>query len=127
MDFQVNDATGGERTAIRNWADPSNAGYQSTARWGVGEFVPAAEAPDPDPDDGDDNGAGEDGADEDGTGGDPTDSDSEDPVGADGDGKRPAGTLPRTGAESLPLVVLAATFLLAGTAALSVRTRTRMR
>src|SRR5699024_8231632 len=139
MDFQVNDATGGERTAIRNWADPSNAGYQSTARWGVGEFVPAAEAPDPDPGDGDDNGADddgtdedgtdEDGADEDGTGADGTssDPDSEGGPGADGDGKRPAGTLPRTGAESLPLAVLAAALLLAGTAALAVRTRTRTR
>ena len=43
LDFQVNDASGGQRTAIRNWADPTGAGYQSTARWGVGEFVgPAA-------------------------------------------------------------------------------------
>ena len=39
LDFQVNDASGGQRTAIRNWADPTGAGYQSTARWGVGEFV----------------------------------------------------------------------------------------
>lgn len=43
LDFQVNDAADGQRTAIRNWADPTGAGYQSTARWGVGEFVgPAA-------------------------------------------------------------------------------------
>jgi endo-1,4-beta-xylanase len=43
LDFQVNDASGGQRTSIRNWADPTGAGYQSTARWGVGEFVgPAA-------------------------------------------------------------------------------------
>lgn len=39
LDFQVNDASGGQRTAIRNWADPTGAGYQSTARWGVGGFV----------------------------------------------------------------------------------------
>lgn len=41
LDFQVNDAAGGQRTAIRNWADPTGAGYQSTARWGVGQFVGA--------------------------------------------------------------------------------------
>ena len=35
LDLQVNDASDGTRTAIRNWADPSGAGYQSTARWGV--------------------------------------------------------------------------------------------
>jgi len=39
LDFQVNDAAAGQRTAIRNWADPTGAGYQSTARWGVGQFV----------------------------------------------------------------------------------------
>lgn len=43
LDFQVNDAADGQRAAIRNWADPTGAGYQSTARWGVGEFAgPAA-------------------------------------------------------------------------------------
>ncbi|WP_171013098.1 endo-1,4-beta-xylanase [Microbacterium sp. 2FI] len=42
LDFQVNDATAGARTSIRNWADPTGAGYQSTARWGVGELVEAA-------------------------------------------------------------------------------------
>ncbi|GAB4086727.1 hypothetical protein GCM10028784_33570 [Myceligenerans cantabricum] len=44
LDFQVNDATDGARTAIHNWADPTGAGYQSTAHWGVGELV-AAEVP----------------------------------------------------------------------------------
>jgi endo-1,4-beta-xylanase len=39
LDFQVNDATGGQRTAIRNWADPTGVGYQTTARWGVGQLV----------------------------------------------------------------------------------------
>lgn len=39
LDFQVNDATAGARTAIRNWADPTGAGYQSTGRWGVGRLV----------------------------------------------------------------------------------------
>ncbi|GAA5203568.1 endo-1,4-beta-xylanase [Microbacterium jejuense] len=42
LDFQVNDASGGQRTAIGNWADPTGAGYQSTARWGVGELVGTA-------------------------------------------------------------------------------------
>ncbi len=41
LDFQVNDASGGARTAVRNWADPTGAGYQSTARWGVGRLVVA--------------------------------------------------------------------------------------
>ncbi|WP_125774688.1 endo-1,4-beta-xylanase [Antribacter gilvus] len=39
LDFQVNDAAAGARTSIRNWADPTGAGYQSTARWGVGRLV----------------------------------------------------------------------------------------
>lgn len=41
LDFQVNDASDGTRTSIRNWADPSGAGFQSTARWGVGQLVAA--------------------------------------------------------------------------------------
>ncbi|KQQ92656.1 hypothetical protein ASF62_12525 [Leifsonia sp. Leaf325] len=45
LDFQVNDAAAGARTSIRNWADPSGAGYQSTARWGVGQLVAVAVAP----------------------------------------------------------------------------------
>jgi len=43
LDVQVNDAAGGARAAIRNWADPSGTGYQSTARWGVARLVGAAE------------------------------------------------------------------------------------
>ena len=39
LDFQVNDATAGVRTSIRNWADPTGLGYQSTSRWGVGRLV----------------------------------------------------------------------------------------
>ncbi len=39
LDFQVNDAANGARSAITNWADPTNAGYQSTAHWGVGQLV----------------------------------------------------------------------------------------
>ncbi|GAA1861046.1 hypothetical protein GCM10009751_18370 [Myceligenerans crystallogenes] len=42
LDFQVNDAADGARTAIRNWADPTGAGYQSTAHWGVGQLVAPA-------------------------------------------------------------------------------------
>jgi len=46
LDFQVNDASGGARTGIRNWADPTGAGYQSTARWGVGRLLePSQDAP----------------------------------------------------------------------------------
>ncbi|WP_243884626.1 endo-1,4-beta-xylanase [Cellulomonas fengjieae] len=41
VDFQVNDASGGARTSIHNWADPTGAGYQSTARWGVVRLVEA--------------------------------------------------------------------------------------
>ena len=43
LDFQVNDGTDGTRTAVRDWADPTGAGYQSTARWGVGKLVAAPE------------------------------------------------------------------------------------
>ncbi|MBO3088692.1 endo-1,4-beta-xylanase [Cellulomonas dongxiuzhuiae] len=39
VDFQVNDATGGGRIGITNWADPTSQGYQSTARWGVAKLI----------------------------------------------------------------------------------------
>ncbi|WP_432457674.1 endo-1,4-beta-xylanase [Cellulomonas iranensis] len=39
VDFQVNDAAGGSRIGITNWADPTGQGYQSTARWGVARLV----------------------------------------------------------------------------------------
>ncbi|MDY0910241.1 endo-1,4-beta-xylanase [Microbacterium sp. CFBP9034] len=45
LDFQVNDAADGQRTSIRNWADPTGAGYQSTARWGVGRLLPEVVVP----------------------------------------------------------------------------------
>src|SRR5690606_34804897 len=45
LDFQVNDGTDGQRTAIRNWADPTGIGYQTTARWGVAQLVSAPAAP----------------------------------------------------------------------------------
>ncbi len=35
LDVQVNDASGGSRKGIRNWADPTNAGYLSPSHWGV--------------------------------------------------------------------------------------------
>jgi hypothetical protein len=49
LDFQVNDATSGARVGIRNWADPTNAGYLSTSHWGVGQLtVSAADVTAPD-------------------------------------------------------------------------------
>ncbi|WP_456846193.1 endo-1,4-beta-xylanase [Cellulomonas sp. P5_C6] len=39
VDFQVNDASGGARASIHNWADPTGLGYQSTSRWGVAQLV----------------------------------------------------------------------------------------
>ena len=45
VDFQVNDAAAGVRTSVRNWADPTGLGYQSTARWGVAQLVPAVDEP----------------------------------------------------------------------------------
>ncbi len=39
LDFQVNDATNGARTAVKAWADPTGLGYQTTARWGVAQLV----------------------------------------------------------------------------------------
>ena len=45
LDFQVNDASGGVRTGIRNWADPTGLGYQSTSRWGVGRLAPDMTVP----------------------------------------------------------------------------------
>ncbi|MFC5381747.1 endo-1,4-beta-xylanase [Aquipuribacter nitratireducens] len=47
FDVQVNDAADGARTGIRTWADPTGAGYQTTARWGVLELVGPAFVPDP--------------------------------------------------------------------------------
>jgi endo-1,4-beta-xylanase len=45
LDFQVNDGTGGVRTAVHSWAEPTGTGYQTTARWGVGQLVgPAVSA-----------------------------------------------------------------------------------
>jgi endo-1,4-beta-xylanase len=39
LDFQVNDGTNGARTAVHSWAEPTGTGYQTTARWGVGQLV----------------------------------------------------------------------------------------
>ncbi len=48
LDLQVNDASGGARLGITNWADPTGTGYQSTARWGVARLV-ASTGPEPTP------------------------------------------------------------------------------
>ncbi|WP_298462366.1 endo-1,4-beta-xylanase [uncultured Cellulomonas sp.] len=45
LDFQVNDATAGARTAVKAWADPTGLGYQTSERWGVVQLVAPAEAP----------------------------------------------------------------------------------
>ena len=45
MDFQVNDASNGARTGIKNWADPTGNGYESTSHWGVGRLAPDATVP----------------------------------------------------------------------------------
>ncbi|WP_425956212.1 endo-1,4-beta-xylanase [Xylanimonas sp. McL0601] len=45
LDFQLNDGTGGSRTSVHSWAEPTGTGYQTTARWGVGQLVPFPTAP----------------------------------------------------------------------------------
>jgi hypothetical protein len=45
VDFQVNDASGGARIGMRNWADATNAGYLSTSHWGVGRLAPDTTVP----------------------------------------------------------------------------------
>ena len=45
LDFQVNDASNGARTGIKNWADPTGNGYQSTSHWGVGRLAPDKTVP----------------------------------------------------------------------------------
>lgn len=47
LDFQVNDGTGGTRTSVHSWAEPTGTGYQTTARWGVGQFLAPPAAPVP--------------------------------------------------------------------------------
>ncbi|MDR2704121.1 MAG: endo-1,4-beta-xylanase [Cellulomonadaceae bacterium] len=42
FDVQVNDATGGVRTAVHSWANPTADGFQDTSRWGVIELVSEA-------------------------------------------------------------------------------------
>ncbi len=52
LDFQVNDATAGVRTAVKGWADPTGLGYQSSERWGVVELLETVDpgpGPDPEP------------------------------------------------------------------------------
>ncbi|WP_277209501.1 endo-1,4-beta-xylanase [Isoptericola croceus] len=48
LDLQVNDATGGARTSVTTWADPTGTGYQYTSRWGVAELVGATTPAAPD-------------------------------------------------------------------------------
>ena len=45
LDVQVNDASGGHRIGIRNWADATNAGYLSPSHWGVGMLAPDKTVP----------------------------------------------------------------------------------
>lgn len=45
VDFQVNDASNGERTGVVNWADPTGLGYTSTAHWGVAQLIAAPADP----------------------------------------------------------------------------------
>jgi endo-1,4-beta-xylanase len=35
FDVQINDATNGARTGIRNWASDTNMGYQTTEDYGL--------------------------------------------------------------------------------------------
>jgi len=35
FDVQVNDASGGARTAVHSWANPTDQGFQDTTHWGV--------------------------------------------------------------------------------------------
>lgn len=49
LDAQVNDGRAGSRHAVHTWADPTGTGYQTTARWGVAQLVPAAATPTPTP------------------------------------------------------------------------------
>lgn len=39
LEIQVNDGTGGRRTAASTWNDPTGVSYVNTSRWGVAQFV----------------------------------------------------------------------------------------
>jgi endo-1,4-beta-xylanase len=39
FDLQVNDATGGTRTAAATWHDPTARSYVDTSRWGVARII----------------------------------------------------------------------------------------
>lgn len=114
LDFQVNDASGGARQAVRTWAEPTGTGYQTTARWGVGQLVtaddvvPPTPTPAPTPTEPGDNGAG---GDDDTTGGGATDNGAVD----DGtSGNDDDDALAATGAQVGGLMALALAFLIAG-------------
>lgn len=103
LDFQVNDASTVDgvaaRTSIRNWADPTGLGYQSTARWGVGQLVAAVEEPTTPPTDGP---TTEPPATEPPTDGTPSDGATPPTGGTDTPGR---GSLPITGVELTALLV----------------------
>ncbi len=42
LEFQVNDATDGTRTAVHTWHDPTGQSYQDSSRWGVGHLIEPA-------------------------------------------------------------------------------------
>lgn len=119
LDFQVNDASSVDgvatRTSIRNWADPTGLGYQSTARWGVGQLVDAAEEPSTPPTDGP---TMEPPATESPTDGGPTGGATPPAGGSDGPAR---GGLPVTGVELTALLL--ALLLVAGGGGLAARRR----
>lgn len=45
LDFQVNDGRDASRYSVHTWAEPTGTGYQTTARWGVGQLVAPAPVP----------------------------------------------------------------------------------
>ncbi|GIT80436.1 beta-xylanase [Leifsonia sp. LS1] len=46
FEAQVNDANGGRRVGVRNWADSSGASWNNTTRWGVARLVEQTETAD---------------------------------------------------------------------------------
>ncbi|MBO0901337.1 endo-1,4-beta-xylanase [Cellulomonas sp. zg-ZUI22] len=45
LDLQVNDGSGGRRTSVRTWADPTGRAHLTPQRWGVAQLVGAATPP----------------------------------------------------------------------------------
>ena len=121
FDFQVNDASDGARVSITNWADPTGAGYQSTARWGVIELLAADGDGDPVVP-GEPNLPGSGGSGSDGSG---SDSDSGSDDGAAGSDTEDGDSdgLADTGANPLPIILGAILLALAGGAIVVLRRR----